>query len=61
MLDQIYSYREMCNLEAVQTLQRGMNFRMHSNYSVVLMPRRSNAPYLDSISDDGITIEYERV
>ena len=60
MLEQIYSYREMCNLEAVQTLQRGMNFRMRFNYSVVLMSRRSNTLYLDSISDDGVTIEYER-
>jgi len=59
MLDQIYSYREMCDIENVQTLQRGMNFRMNSKYSVILMSRRSNAPYSDSISDDGITIEYE--
>ena len=59
MLDQIYSYREMCDIEKVQTLQRGMNFRMNPNYSVILMSRRSNAPYSDSISDDGITIEYE--
>lgn len=59
MLDQIYSYREMCDIESVQTLQRGMNFRMNPRYSVILMSRRSNAPYSDSISDDGITIEYE--
>ncbi|MBN2603686.1 MAG: HNH endonuclease [Candidatus Thermoplasmatota archaeon] len=59
MLDQIYSYREMCDIENVQTLQRGMNFRMNPRYSVILMSRRSNAPYSDSISDDGITIEYE--
>lgn len=59
MLDQIYSYREMCDTENVQTLQRGMNFRMNPRYSVILMSRRSNAPYSDSISDDGITIEYE--
>lgn len=59
MLDQIYSYREMCDIENAQTLQRGMNFRMNPKYSVILMSRRSNAPYSDSISDDGITIEYE--
>lgn len=29
MIDQIYSYREMCDIENVQTLQRGMNFRMN--------------------------------
>lgn len=59
MIDQIYSYREMCDIENVQTLQRGMNFRMNPKYSVILMSRRSNAPYSDSISNDGITIEYE--
>lgn len=59
MLDQIYSYREMCDIENVQTLQRGMNFRMNPRYSIILMSRRSNAPYSDNISDDGITIEYE--
>lgn len=59
MIDQIYSYREMCDAENIQTLQRGMNFRMNPKYSVILMSRRSNAPYSDSISDDGITINYE--
>jgi len=59
MLDQIYSYREMCDIENMQTLQRGMNFRMNPKYSVILMSRRSNAPYLDKILEDGITIEYE--
>lgn len=59
MLDQIYSYREMCEIENVQTLQRGMNFRMNPKYSVILMSRRANAPYIDRISDDGITIKYE--
>src|ERR1035437_2877886 len=59
MLDQIYSYREMCNIENVQTLQRGMNFHMNSRYSVILMSRRSNAPYSDKILEDSITIEYE--
>lgn len=59
MLDQIYSYREMCDIENVQTLQRGMNFKINPNYSIILMSRRKNAPYKDSISHDGITIEYE--
>jgi hypothetical protein len=59
MLDQIYSYREMCDIENVQTLQRGMNFRMNPLYSVILMSRRSNAPYSDKILEDSITIEYE--
>lgn len=59
MLDQILTYREMCDIEDVQTLQRGMNFRLNSNYSVILMSRRSNAPYRDVILNDGLTIEYE--
>lgn len=59
MIDQIYSYREMCDNENVQTLQRGMNFRMNPRYSVILMSRRSNAPYFDKILKDSITIEYE--
>lgn len=59
MLDQIYSYREMCDLENVQTLQRGMNFRLNPKYSLILMSQRSNAPYRDKILGDGLTVEYE--
>lgn len=55
----ILSYREMCEAENVQTLQRGMNFRMSRTHSVILMSLRSNAPYKDKIHDDGRTIEYE--
>ncbi len=58
MNDQIYSYREMCDLEKVQVLQRGMNYKLRPNYSVILMSRRPNAPYPDKILSDGITIEY---
>jgi hypothetical protein len=57
--DDIISYREMCNIENQEVMQRGMNFRMNTNYSVVLMSQRSNAPYSDRVYDDGITIEYE--
>lgn len=57
--DDILSYREMCDAENVQTLQRGMNFRLNPQYSVILMSQRSNAPYKDKIYQDGITIEYE--
>ncbi len=57
--DDILSYREMCDIENVQTLQRGMNFRLNPSYSVILMSQRSNAPYQDKIQDDGLTIEYE--
>ena len=57
--DDILSYREMCDTENAQTLQRGMNFRLNPSYSVVLMSQRSNAPYKDKICSDGFTIEYE--
>jgi hypothetical protein len=57
--DDILSYREMCDVENVQTLQRGMNFHMDPAYSVILMSQRPNAPYKDKIYEDGITIEYE--
>ena len=57
--DDILSYREMCDIENVQTLQRGMNFRLNPKYTVILMSQRSNAPYKDKIYEDGITIEYE--
>lgn len=59
MKDDIITYREMCDLENVQTLQRGMNYRLNFNYSVILMSQRSNAPYEDEILDDNKTIIYE--
>jgi hypothetical protein len=57
--DDVLSYRDMCDAENVQTLQRGMNFRLNSNYSVVLMSQRPNAPYKDGVAEDGQTIIYE--
>lgn len=55
----ILSYRDMCNIEEQEQLQRGMNFEMGGNYSVILMSIKPNAPYADRISDDGMTIYYE--
>lgn len=57
--DDILSYREMCDAENAQTLQRRMNFRMNPGYSVILMSQRTNAPYQDKVYADGVTIEYE--
>ncbi len=57
--DDVISYREMCDIENAQTLQRGMNFRLNPSYSVLLMSQRSNAPYTDRIHEDGVTVEYE--
>jgi hypothetical protein len=57
--DDVLSYREMCDAENVQNLQRGMNFKLNPTYSVILMSQRSNAPYQDKVYVDGVTIEYE--
>lgn len=59
MKDEIVSYRQMCDRENIQTLQRGMNYRLNPNYSVILMSQRHNAPYQDKILADGLSIEYE--
>ena len=57
--DDILTYREMCDAENVQTLQRGMNYRLNPDHSVILMSQRPNAPYNDEIQSDGLTIIYE--
>ena len=57
-IGEIISYLEMCSAEGAQ-LQRGMNFRLKSGRTVILMSRRANAPYKDSISPDGKVIIYE--
>ncbi len=58
-VNQIVSYREMCNEEQQEQLQRGMNFEISNGYSVVLMSVKPNAPYADRISEDGLSIYYE--
>lgn len=58
-VNQIVSYREMCNEEQQEQLQRGMNFEIRDSYSIVLMSVKPNAPYADRISSDGLTIYYE--
>ncbi len=40
-------------------LQRGMNFHLRPDRSLILMSRRRNAPYRDSVDDDGRVIIYE--
>jgi len=54
----VISYLEMCQEEGVN-LQRGMNFRLGKNYSVILMSLRKNAPYADRVEDDGRILIYE--
>lgn len=58
MADEILSYLEMCQREGV-SLQRGMNFRIGGDHSVLLMSVRPGAPYRDEILDDGTVLVYE--
>ncbi|RPH95282.1 HNH endonuclease [candidate division KSB1 bacterium] len=57
--NEIISYREMCDREEVQTLQRGMNYRLSGRHSVVLMSLRHNAPYSDRVDSNGLILIYE--
>lgn len=52
------SYLEICRNESVN-LQRGMNYRLKSGLSVILMSVRPGAPYADRIEDEGKTLIYE--
>ena len=58
MANEIIPYLEMCRREGV-SLQRGMNFSLGGNHSVILMSLRSGAPYDDRLEDDGTTLIYE--
>ena len=54
----VISYLEMCRQEGVN-LQRGMNFRLHGRFSVILMSVRRGAPYADRIEENGRILIYE--
>jgi hypothetical protein len=56
--NEIIPYLEMCQREGL-SLQRGMNFQLGHNHSVILMSVRSGAPYNDRFENDGSTIIYE--
>ena len=58
MANEIIPYIEMCRRENV-SLQRGMNYELGENHSVILMSLRAGAPYADRIEDDGFTLVYE--
>ena len=58
MANEILPYIEMCQREGV-SLQRGMNYELGGNHSVILMSVRPGAPYADRFEDDGSTIIYE--
>jgi HNH endonuclease len=54
----VLSYLEMCSPFGVN-LQRGMNFRLRHDCSVVLMSIRRGAPYEDAVRENGRVIIYE--
>ncbi len=54
----VISYLEMCSEEGVN-LQRGMNYHLRGDTSVILMSLRPNAPYSDKVEDDGRILIYE--
>lgn len=54
----VISYLEMCAPFGVN-LQRGMNYRIRSEESLILMSQRSGAPYQDRVEEDGRIIIYE--
>jgi hypothetical protein len=55
---EVISYLQMCREEGV-SLQRGMNFRLRGDVSVILMSTRANAPYSDRIEEGGRVLLYE--
>lgn len=54
----IISYHQLTIQEGGTQVQKGMNFGVKGNYSIVLMSTAKNAPYVDEVFDDGV-IEYE--
>lgn len=58
MTDNVLSHNEMCRREGV-SLQRGMNFGLGGNHSVILMSVRPNAPYRDRLGENGTILIYE--
>ncbi len=54
----VISYNEMCMAEGF-SLQRGMNFKVNGNTSIILMSLRRGAPYADRIEDNGKILIYE--
>jgi len=54
----VISYIDMCSEEGVN-LQRGMNYHLRGDISVILMSLRPNAPYSDRVEEDGRILIYE--
>ncbi len=58
MTNEVISYFEMCQREGT-SLQRGMNFSLRGQHSVILMSVRPNAPYEDRFEEGGTVLIYE--
>ncbi|HFD86807.1 MAG TPA: HNH endonuclease [Gammaproteobacteria bacterium] len=58
MENEILSYLGMCQREG-SSLQKGMNFRLGGDHSVILMSLRPGAPYRDHVEEGGETLIYE--
>ena len=54
----IISYADIVKREDIM-LQRGMNFRVKQNYSIILMSVRKGAPYKDQWHEETGLLEYE--
>src|SRR5438477_4819621 len=54
----VISHAQMCLIESC-SLQRGMNYRLHDDVSVLLMSVRQGSPYADRVEDEGRTLTYE--
>jgi len=48
----VISYMDMCRRERA-SLQRGMNFRLGGQTSVILVSVRPGAPYADEVQENG--------
>jgi hypothetical protein len=57
-VDDIISYGELVAAEKLM-LQKGMNFGVGKNYSILLMSQRANAPYRDVVDEASGILVYE--
>jgi hypothetical protein len=57
-IDDIISYTELVAAEGIN-LQKGMNFNVKPDYSILLMSVRKNAPYADAFDEATNSLIYE--
>jgi len=58
MVEEILSYDKMCTRENTRLI-KGINFNLGDMYSVVLMSRKPDAPYHDTLNEDDTILTYE--